>query len=144
MTGAVASVTFMLAGYIILHSHMSGFDGLEDSFAAVGAVGGAIVNGSFLFVTGICATPGSLDFGIFLAYIMAGFCTTIASSCVGVAILHHMPGGTPDISHAIVAAVVGYSVVNSWALLFTICLIINKIFCNFCCEFTLALIFLQE
>jgi hypothetical protein len=140
MIGAVATVAFMVVGYIILHPHMSGFDGLEDSFAAVGAVGGAIVNGSFLLVMGICATCESLDFGILLAHVMAGYFTTIASSCVGVAILHHMPGGTPDISHAIVAAVVGYSAVNSWVLLLGICTGINMICC---CEFTLALIILQ-
>jgi hypothetical protein len=120
---------------------MNGINGFEDSLVAVGAVGGVIVNGSFIFITGICATCQSLNFGILLAHVMAGYCTTIASSCVGVAILHHMPGGTPDISYAIVVAVVGYTVVNSWILLLGICTGINMICC---CEFTLALIFLQE
>jgi alcohol dehydrogenase class IV len=88
---------------------------------------------------GLCAACESLDSGVFLALVMAGYCTTIASSCVGVAILHHMPGGTLDISHAICAAVVGYTVINFWALLIAICLVIKLIFC---CEFTLHL-FLQ-
>jgi hypothetical protein len=141
MIGAVATTAFMVVGYIVLHPHMSGFDGLEKSSAAVGAVGGTIVNGLLCFVMGLFATCESFTLEVLLAHIIAGYCTTIISSCVGVAILHHMPGGTPDISHAIVAAVVGYTVINSWALLVALCLMINMICC---CEFTLALIFLQE
>jgi hypothetical protein len=140
MIGAMMTSVFMVVGYILLHPHMSGFDGLEKSSAAVGAVGGVIVNGLLCFVMGLFATCESFTLEVWLTHIIAGYCTTIVSSCMGVAILHHMPGGTLDISHAICAAVVGYSVVNCWALLIAICLLINDLFC---CEFTLAPIFLQ-
>jgi hypothetical protein len=134
IVAAISTSTMMGFGHIVLREHTSGFhDVSTNSSWAVGAVGGAFVNGLFILFTIICGTCHSPTTCTWVAHLIAGYCTTIVSSCLGVAILHHIPGGTLDISHAICAAVVGYSIIYSWALLGTICLVINETCCS---EFT--------
>jgi hypothetical protein len=134
IVAAISTGNMMALGHNVLQ--MSGFHVSTNSSLAVGAVGGAIVNGLLLLLIIICGTCHSATPCTWLAHLIAGYCTTIASSCLGVAILHHIPGGTLDISHAICAAVVGYSILLSLVLLGTIYFVIKEIFLASCCEFT--------
>jgi hypothetical protein len=119
--GAVETFCCVIVGHGILQSHMSGFYVSIHSTAKAGAVGGIIVNGLLLPVMlSFAASRQAMTSPMCLAFLIAGHSTTIASSCVGVVILRHIPGGTLDIPHATCAAAVGYSVLTSPIMLATI------------------------
>ncbi|KAG2131372.1 hypothetical protein DEU56DRAFT_456967 [Suillus clintonianus] len=119
--GAIGTFSSMIVGHSILQPYLSGFDVSIHSTAKVGAVGGAIVNGLLLpIMISFAASQQAVTSLICLALVTAGLPTTVASSCVGVVILCHIPGGTLDIPNAVCAAAVGYSVLTSPILLVTI------------------------
>jgi hypothetical protein len=126
--GAVGTFSCMIVGHSILQSYISGFYVSIHSTAKVGAVGGAILNGLLLpIIISFAAsqptvTPRSR---VYLALLAAGLPTTIASGCVGVVLLSHIPGGTLDIPHAVYAAAVGYTVTTSPIILVTVCSVIQ-------------------
>lgn len=119
--GAAGTFCCVIVGHGILHSHMSGFCVSIHSTAKAGAVGGAVVNGLLLLVMlSFTTSRPAMTSSTCLALLTAGFSTTIASSCLGVVILRHIPGGTLDIPRAICAAVVGYSIITSPIMLATV------------------------
>ncbi|KAG0695359.1 hypothetical protein DFH29DRAFT_955794 [Suillus ampliporus] len=124
--GAVGTFCCMIVGHSILQPHMSGFYVSIHSTAEVGAVGGAIVDVLLLpIMISLTASQPAVTSPICLALLTAGYPATIASSCVGVVILRHIPGGTLDIFRATCAAVVGYTVLTSPIILVTIYSIIQ-------------------
>lgn len=117
--GAVGTFCCIIIGHSILQPRMSGFYVSIHSTAKAGAVGGAIING-LLVLPVIMSSRPAMTSPTFLAFLIVGYFTTITSSCAGVVILRHIPGGTLDIPHAICAAAVGYSVLTSPVMLATI------------------------
>lgn len=119
--GAVGTFSCMIVGHSILQAHMSGFYVSIHSTAKVGAVGGAIINGSLLpIMISLAAFQSPVSSRVYLALLAVGLPTTIASGCVGAVFLRHIPGGTLDIPHALCAAAVGYIVLTSPVMLVTV------------------------
>ncbi|KAG1822012.1 uncharacterized protein BJ212DRAFT_1585885 [Suillus subaureus] len=100
--GAVGTFSCMIVGHGILQPYMSGFFVSIHSTAKVGAVGGAIVNGLlFPIMISFAASQPPVTSRVSLALLAVALPTTIASGCVGAVLLHHIPGGTLDIPHAV-------------------------------------------
>ena len=124
--GAVGTFCCMIVGHSILQPYMSGFYVSIHSTTKVGAVGGAIVNVLLLpIMISLAASQPTVTSPICLALLTAGYPMTIASSCAGVVILRHIPGGTLDVPQAICAAAVGYSVFTFPTMLVTIYFVIQ-------------------
>ncbi|KAG1743450.1 hypothetical protein EDB19DRAFT_1907092 [Suillus lakei] len=99
--GAVGTFSCMIVGHSILQPYMSGFYVSIQSTAKVGAVGGVVVDGLLLpIMISFAASQPAVTSPICIALLIAGYPMTVASSCVGVLILRHIPGGTLDIPHA--------------------------------------------
>lgn len=120
--GAVGTFCCVIIGHSILQPHMSGFYVSIHSTAKAGAVGGALINGLLVLpvILSFTASRPAMTSPTFLAFLIVGYSTTITSSCAGVVILRHIPGGTLDIPHTTCAAAVGYSILTSPVMLATI------------------------
>lgn len=119
--GAAGTFCCMIVGHSILQPYMRGFYVSIHSTAKVGALGGATLNGLLLpLMISFAASQQTVTSRVYLILLAVGFPTTIASGCVGVVLLLHIPGGTLDISHAVYAAAVGYTVLTSPIILVTV------------------------